>query len=176
MATAIAKKLSKKDNRPWASFTLATKRVSLPMNLFSEAYEEYAQNLVAETPVLVQGNVLGGTDGVRINVRECYPLDMTVASLVRKITWLLHPDHPELSAFLRALRATIDKNYGDTLMEFAFVFPDRIASFAEASGGLGWKLVPADFQRLRAHPAVAGTLVETKRLQLKETRRRNGRR
>ncbi len=171
VATLIAKKLSKKDNRPWAAFTLATRRVSLPMNLFSEAYEQYAPNLVAETPVLVQGNVLGGTDGVRINVRECYPLGQIVASLVKKITWLLHPDHPELSAFLRALRTTIDQNYGDTRMEFAFVFPDHTASFAEASGGLGWKLMPADFQRLRAHPAVAGTLIETKRLQLKETRR-----
>ena len=141
------------------------------MNLFSEAYEEYAKNLVAETPVLVQGNVLGGTDGVRINVRECYPLDQTVTSLVKKITWLLYPDSPDLAAFLRLLRGTVDGNYGDTRLEFGFVFEGRIASFAEVSAGLGWKLVPADFQRLRAHPAVAGTLVETKRLQLRETRR-----
>jgi len=39
MPSAITKKLSKKDNRPWAAFTLATKRLSLPMNMFSEAYE-----------------------------------------------------------------------------------------------------------------------------------------
>jgi DNA polymerase-3 subunit alpha len=171
VATAITKKLSKKDNRPWAAFTLATRTLSLPMNLFSDAYEEYARNLVAETPVLVQGNVLGGTDGVRINVRECYPLDQIVASLVRKVTWLLRPDHPELVAFLRALRSTVDASCGDTRLEFAFVFDGRIAPFADASPGLGWKLVPADFQRLRAHPAVAGALVETKRLQLKESRR-----
>ena len=171
VAAAITKKLSKKDNRPWAAFTLATKRVSLPMSMFSDAYEEYAPNLVAETPVLVQGNVLGGTDGVRINVRECYPLDRMVASLVKKITWLLYPDHPELAAFLRALRATVDGNCGDTRLEFGFVFPERIAPFAAAGAGFGWKLVPAHFQQLRAHPAVAGALVETKPLQLKETRR-----
>ena len=171
VVTAVTKKLSKKDNRPWAAFTLATKRTSLPMNLFADAYEEYARHLVPETPVLVQGNVLGGTDGVRLNVRECYPLGQAVASLVKRITWLLHPDHPGLNALLRALRATVDQNYGDTRMEFGFVFPDRIAAFAEGSAGLGWKLVPADFQRLRAHPAVAGTLIETKRLQLRETRR-----
>ncbi|HZL46990.1 MAG TPA: hypothetical protein VFC28_12260, partial [Opitutaceae bacterium] len=171
VATAITKKLSKKDNRPWAAFTLATKNVSLPMNMFSDAYEAYARNLVAEAPVLVQGNVLGGADGVRINVRECYLLDQIVASLVRKVTWLLHPGHPELVAFLRALRSTVDASYGDTRLEFAFVFDGRIAPFADASAGLGWKLVPAHFQQLRAHPAVAGTLIETKRLQLKETRR-----
>ena len=49
---------------------------------------------------------------------------------------------------------------------------DRIAPFAEASAGLGWKLTVAQFQQLRAHPAVAGVLVEAKRPQFKETRRR----
>ena len=172
VATGITKKLSKKDNRPWAAFTLATKSVPLPMNMFSDAYEDYARHLVTEAPVLVQGNLLAGNDGVRINVRECYPLDLAVANLVRKVTWLLHPDHPELPDFLRLLRATVDANYGDTRLEFAFVFEDRIAPFADASAGLGWKLTPALFQQLRAHPAVAGTLIEAKRLQLKDTRRR----
>jgi len=171
IATGITKKLSRKDNRPWAAFILATKRVSLPMNMFSDAYEEYAKHLIAETPVLVQGNLLAGNDGVRINVRECYPLELAVTSLVKRITWLLHPDHPELPAFLRLLRATVDASYGDTRLEFAFVLADRIAPVAEASAGLGWKLTAAQFQQLRAHPAVAGTLVETKRLQLKENRR-----
>jgi DNA polymerase-3 subunit alpha len=142
------------------------------MNMFSDAYEDYARHLVTEAPVLVQGNLLAGNDGVRINVRECYPLDLAVANLVRKVTWLLHPDHPELPDFLRLLRATVDANYGDTRLEFAFVFEDRIAPFADASAGLGWKLTPALFQQLRAHPAVAGTLIEAKRLQLKDTRRR----
>jgi hypothetical protein len=36
-------------------------------------------------------------------------------------------------------------------------------------------LTPALFQQLRAHPAVAGTLIEAKRLQLKDTRRRGRR-
>ena len=171
IATGITKKLSRKDNRPWATFTLATRRVSLSMNLFSDAYEEYAKHLVSETPVLVQGNLLAGNDGVRINVRECYPLDPAITSLVRKVTWLLHPDHPEASAFLRALRSTVDANYGDTRLAFAFVDAERLAPVAEASAGLGWKLTAEQFQQLRAHPAVAGTLIETKRLQLRETRR-----
>jgi DNA polymerase-3 subunit alpha len=171
IATAITKKLSRRDNRPWAAFTLATKTASLPMNLFSDAYEEYAKNLVAETPVLVQGTLLAGQDGARLNVRECYPLDPMVIQLVKKITWLLHPEHPETSAFLRALRTAVDAAYGDTRLEFALVGAGRVAAVAEASSGLGWKLTAGAFQKLRAHPAVAGTFVEARRLQLKETRR-----
>ena len=171
IATGIIKKVSRRDHRPWAAFTLATKGVSLPMNMFSEAFAEYARHLVAEAPVLVQGNVLAGTDGVRLNVRECYPLDDAVTAWVKKITWLLRPDHPETPAFLHALRAVVDANLGDTRLEFAVVFEDRIAAVAEVSGGLSWKLAPAQFQQLRSHPAVAGALVQAKRLQLRENRR-----
>ena len=105
---------------------------------------------MAETPVLVQGNLLAGTDGVRLNVRECYPLDAAVTACVRKITWLLRPDHPETPAFLRALRAAVEANLGDTRLEFAFVFEDRIAAVAEVSGGLSWRAGPG------AIPAIAG--------------------
>jgi DNA polymerase-3 subunit alpha len=51
------------------------------------------------------------------------------------------------------------------------VFDDRAAPVAEASGALGWKLTAPVFQQLRAHPAVAGVQLETKRLELKQDRR-----
>ena len=167
----IAKKLSKKDNRPWAAFTLATQRASLQLNMFADAYAAYAQNLLPDVPVLVQGNVIGGNDGTRINIKECYPLENFVSGIIKKVTWLLHPAHPELPAFFRLLRDTVNQQTGDTRMEFAFVFEDRAAPVAEVSGALAWKLTPAVFQSLRAHPAVAGVQLETKRLELKQDRR-----
>jgi DNA polymerase-3 subunit alpha len=171
IASNITKKLAKKDNRPWAAFTLATKRSTLALNMFADAYANYAGSLLPETPVLVQGNVIGGNDGMRINIKECYPLDNFVTSIVRKVTWLLHPAHPELPAFIRLLRDTVNQQSGDTRMDFAFVFADRAAPVAEASGALGWKLTAPVFQQLRAHPAVAGVQLETKRLELKQDRR-----
>jgi len=171
VVTGIVKKLARKDNRPWAAFTLATRRASLPMSMFADAYEAYAKNLLPETAVLVQGTVLAGNDGVRLNVRECYPLDPAVTSLVRKVTWLLQPEHPELPAFFRELRATVEASLGDTRLAFGFVLADRLAPVADVPASLSWRLDPARFRELRAHPAVAGALIETKRLQLKETRR-----
>jgi DNA polymerase-3 subunit alpha len=121
--------------------------------------------------VLVQGNIIVGNDGARINVKECYPLDGLVSSNIRKVTWLLHPAHRELPAFLHLLRDTLNVQVGDTRVEFAFVFEDRVASIAEASTALAWKLNAATFQQLRAHPAVAGVQLETKHLELKQDRR-----
>ena len=171
IASNIAKKLSKKDNRPWAAFTLSTKHASLSLNMFADAYAAYSNNLLPDVPVLVQGNIIGGNDGTRINIKECYPLDSFTSGIVKKVTWLLHPAHPELPAFFRLLRDTVNQQSGDTRMEFAFVFEDRAAPVAEVSGALAWKLTAAVFQSLRAHPAVAGVQLETKRLELKQDRR-----
>ncbi len=167
----IAKRLSKKDNRPWASFTLATKSASVPLNMFADAYANYGAVLAENAVVLVQGNIIVGTEGPRINIKEAYPLDAQIAGNIRKIVWLLHPQHRELPAFLRELRATLDKQTGDTRVEFAFVFPDRIAPFAETSTALAWKVNAPAFQRLRAHSAVAGLQITTRTLELKQDRR-----
>ena len=121
--------------------------------------------------MLVQGNIIVGTEGPRINVKEAYPLDSYVCAHVRKVTWLLHPAHRDLNGFLRQLRETLNRQTGDTRVEFAFVFENRIAPIAEASGALTWKLNAATFQELRAHPAVAGVQIETKRLELKNDRK-----
>ncbi len=171
IASNLVKKLSKKDNRPWVAFTLATKKVSLALNMFADAYENYGPALAEGALVLVQGNIIVGPEGPRINVKECYPLDPQVCSLVRKVIWLLHPAHRELPAFLHLLRDTLNTQVGDTRVEFAFVFENRVASIAEASTALAWKLNATTFQQLRAHPAVAGVQLETKRLELKQDRR-----
>ncbi len=171
IAGNIVKKLSKKDNRPWAAFTLATKSAAAPLNMFADAYANYGTCLAENATVLVQGNIIVGNDGARINVKECYPLDLHVSGIVRKVTWLLQPAHRELPAFLRLLRETLNKQVGETKVEFAFIFEDRIAPVAEASTALSWKLNAATFQQLRAHPAVAGVQLETRRLELKQDRR-----
>jgi DNA polymerase-3 subunit alpha len=171
IASNITKKLSKKDNRPWAAFTLATKQASVPLNMFADAYAAYGPVLAENALVLVQGNIIGGNDGTRINIKECYPLENFVTGIVRKVTWLLHPEHPELPAFLRELRQAVTGAPGDTRIELGFLFDGRVAPIAETSGALAWKLTPAVFQHIRAHPAVAGVQIETKRLELKQDRR-----
>jgi DNA polymerase-3 subunit alpha len=171
IAANLTKKLSKKDNRPWSAFTLATRKASIPLNMFADAFAAYGTNLAENALVLVQGNVLVSEDGARINVKECYPLDHFVTNSVKRVTWLLNPEHPELNDFLRQLRDTLNKQVGETKLSIGFVFENRITAVSEASNALGWKLDALRFQELRAHPAVVGVELETKRLEIKETRR-----
>ncbi|HEY3756676.1 MAG TPA: DNA polymerase III subunit alpha [Opitutaceae bacterium] len=171
IAGGIAKKLAKKDNRPWAAFTLATRSASIPLNMFADAYAEFSGPLAENAAVLVAGNIIVGQDGSRINVKECYPLGGIVTSLIKKVTWLLQPGHPEIPDFLKQLRTHLDRQPGDTKIEFGFLFPDRATAVAEASSALAWKVIPPVFQELRRHPAVAGVQIEAKRLELKQDRR-----
>ncbi len=171
IASNLVKRLSKKDNRPWMAFTLQNKRGSIALNMFADAYANYGTSLAENALVLVQGNILVNQEGARINVKECYPLDGQVARLVKKVVWLLHPQHPQLPAFLQQLRETLNKQVGDSRVEFAFLFDGRVAPVAEASTALTWKVNAQSFQQLRDHPAVAGVHIETRTLELVQDKR-----
>jgi DNA polymerase-3 subunit alpha len=171
IASGITKKLSRKDNRPWAFFNLASKHATVSVNMYSEAFEHYGKSLGENQPVVILGNIMRGTDGARLNVKECYPLDAYLPGAIRKITWALHPDHPELPDFLKKLRAAINAAGGETRIELAFLFEGRAAPVAEVAPSLNWRVSPDAFQQLRVHPAVAGTVVEPRRVEIKETRR-----
>ncbi|HEY4990043.1 MAG TPA: DNA polymerase III subunit alpha [Opitutaceae bacterium] len=171
IAANLVKKYAKKDNRPWVAFTLATRKATIALNMFADAFASYGTVLSENAPVMVQGNIIRGADGPRVNVKECYALDLAVARTVRKVTWLVRPESPELEAFLRMLRETIVREPGDTRMEFAVVVAGGVAPVAEASAALAWRLTAPAFQELRAHPCVAGVRITTRPLELKQEAR-----
>jgi DNA polymerase III subunit alpha len=167
----LVKKLSKKDNRPWVAFTLETKEGSLPLNMFADAYEAHGQSLGENVPVVVLGTIIRNHEGPRVNVKECYPLAPYVTAHIRRVAWILHPDHPDTGGFLQHLRTTLNRQSGDTRMDLAFLVGPRTVALAEASTALNWRLNAETFQELRAHPAVAGAQLETKVTELKPDRR-----
>jgi DNA polymerase-3 subunit alpha len=174
LSSNLVKRLAKKDNRPWYMFTLSTRSASMPFNMFADATAKFAINLAENAQVVILGNIIVGQEGPRINVKECRPLEAYVMSHVKRVTWLLHPHHPQLDEFLRTLRTALDKAVGETKTSLGFVFDDRITAFSDVSGALGWKLTPAKFQEFRQHPAVAGVQLETKHLEIADDRKWGG--
>jgi DNA polymerase-3 subunit alpha len=169
--SGITKRLSKRDNRPWAFFTLASKRATISVNMYADAYETYGKALAENLPVVILGSVMKGNDGARLNVKELYPLENYLGGNIRKVTWLLSPEHAALPEFLRQLRSSLDAASGDTKVEMAFLFEDRVAPIAETASSLKWRITPEAYQQLRHHPAVAGVLAEARRPEMKEVRR-----
>ena len=171
IASNLVKKLAKKDNRPWFMFTLSTKKASLQLNMFADATAKWAVNLAENAQVVILGNIIVGQEGPRINVKECRPLEPYVMGHIKRVTWLLHPQHQELNDFLRTLRATLDKNAGSTHTSLGFLFEDRITALSDISGALGWKLSSAKFQEFRTRSCVAGFQLETKSLEIADDRK-----
>ncbi len=171
LSSNLIKKLAKKDNRPWFAFTLSTRKASLPLNMFADATAKWGPNLAENAQVAVLGNIIVNQEGARINVKEVRPLEAYVMSNIKRVTWLLKPDHPQLNEFLRTLRETLNKQVGSTLTSLGFLFEDRITALSDVSGALGWKLTPAKFQELRLHPCVAGVQRETKHLEIADDRK-----
>ncbi|MBX3739085.1 MAG: DNA polymerase III subunit alpha [Candidatus Didemnitutus sp.] len=171
LMSGITKRLSKRDNRPWAFFNLASRRATISVNMYADAYETYGKILAENLPVVLLGSVMKGNDGARLNIKEVYHLDAYVPNNIRKVTWLLTPDHPGVADFLPKLRKAIDAANGDTKIEIAFLFEGRVAPIAETSFALKWRVTGTAFQELRNHPAVAGALIEARTPELKEVRR-----
>jgi DNA polymerase III subunit alpha len=167
IAGNIVRKYAKKDNRPWVAFTLATRKSTIALNMFADAFASFGPALSENAPVLVQGNLIRGADGPRLNVKECYALDDIVARLVRKVTWLLRPGDPGTERFLRGLRETVVREPGDTRLEFAVLLEGGVAPVAEASASLSWRLTAPTFQALRSQECVAGVSLDTRPLELK---------
>jgi DNA polymerase-3 subunit alpha len=174
VATNIQRKLSKKDNRPWSPFNLATKQGTLAMNMFADAFEAYGTNLAENAPVVLIGNILRNEaeSEPRLNVKECYPLETALPNLVQKMTWVVKPDHPQLPGFLRLVREAINASFGSIKCEFAFAFEDEVIALAEAAPSLGWKLTIPKLQELARHPAVVRAIATPSKVEVKDTGRK----
>lgn len=171
IAGSLQKKLAKKDNRPWMAFSLQTRHATIGLNMFADAFAAYGANLAENALICVLGTIIVGQEGPRINVKEAYPLLGYTQSHIKRIQWLLHPDHPKVLDFVRLLRTTLDQQNGDTRIDLGFVFENRVAASGEASSALGFRFTPDAYKPLRQHPAVAGLQVETKRLEIKSDRK-----
>ena len=75
---------------------------------------------------------------------------------------------------MTSLRPILDARGGRTSTSFGFLGENRAAAIADVSTALDWTLSGEIFQTLRAHPAVAGVQIEAASLELKEQKRRWG--
>ncbi len=171
IAGSLQKKLAKKDNRPWMAFSLQTRSATISLNMFADAFAAHGHALSDNALICVLGTIIVGQEGPRINVKEAYPLQSYTSANIKRIGFLLKPEHPQLTDFLRQLRTTLDKFNGDTRIDLGFVFENRVTALSEASSALGFRFNPDAYKTLRQHPAVAGIQVETRRLELKNDRK-----
>ena len=154
----LERRFTRKDNRPWASFNLSTRRHSFPIALFPKTYEQFETQLRDGEGafILIQGCVSINKQGEsRLNVQELFQLEPYIPSLVKESTWYLADDSGRME-FLSNLRDTIDATPGDTKVKVALRNGGDKYLVAQTAGSLTLHFSFHNMAKLGRHPSVEG--------------------
>jgi len=152
----IAKKLTKKDNRPWAFFTLSTRRAAYQINVFPDAYEQNTHHLENGAVVCVEGEVRYDSEReeVRLNANKLARLETALSAFIDSVTFYVDNDSERIGAFAHELSDYLQSNEGPTSMRIAVMTGPHRAIHAGLAPSLNCQLKPDAFKRLRSLPGV----------------------
>jgi len=148
----IQKKLSKKDNRPWALFTLDTKKTNYTIHLYADAYENYAQELVEGQVVSIQGTVQDQDGQMRFNAEAIRPLEAHLSSLIRSVTFYLG-EH-QAPSFLKTFKTYLMQHEGPIIPQVAIRIAEHTYLEIEVADSLRMHIDFPAFRALSMHPAI----------------------
>jgi len=162
----VTKKLSRKDNRPWAFFNISTKVHSFQMNMYSECFEECGHLLEDGKALMVTGTVMNRVDDdLRFSVREISHLRATIPGMIKEIHWVLDPNN-QAEDFLTKLRDDLDnREGGSTRVQLGMMVEKNRVLWSEIAPSLMWDVDPATFSELKNHPSVLTVFIQTSPVQ-----------
>lgn len=162
----VNKRLTRKDNRPWAFFNISTRKNSYAVNMFPDAFETYGAQLDEGKTVLIQGQAKVNNREVRLNAADIGSLSRRLPGLILATHWYLKTDEPEnTQAFLAELGEYVHSSEGPCKVSVNFAQEENLAVRSDIASSLKCTWDPGAFERLRQHPAVYGVQLEIAELQ-----------
>ena len=151
--TGIDKKISKRDNRPWAVVTVSTIRDTYTLNAWSNCYAEFGPALEEGALFLVEGQVSRRNDDITLAANAFKPLDTAIPGLIKAIDFVIAPDE-NAEDFVRLLRETLQQEMGSTTARLGVRLDNDQVVMADLAGSLTWRVSRDGFAALRRHPAL----------------------
>jgi DNA polymerase-3 subunit alpha len=135
LISTLQLKRSKKDNRPWAIFTLEDHDHGLECLAFADAYAECGAHLAADTPVFVEGFVShrDAEASAKIIVSKVIPIDQVPVRFTKEVLLGLNEGQADAQT-LERLKGVLARFPGDTAVvlrvgcasgEYAFIETSR---------------------------------------------------
>lgn len=109
--TSLQKKLTKKDNRPWAILEVEDLDGAVEVMVYAEAYEKTQKHLALEKAVLICGRVDKREDDPRLIAAEIYPLE-EAAQRFTKAVHLHIPNNRFNVEHLEQVRDVVQRHAG----------------------------------------------------------------
>jgi len=160
----VNKRLTKKDNRPWAFFTLSTRKHNFHINCFPDAYEAHFSALEEGNVVAIEGEIRydAGREEVRFNANTISYLERCLSALIDEVHFLVENDERKLESFAHMLADFLQNHEGPTQVKLGLLTAEHEVLFADLASSLRCKIAPQIFQQLKKHPAVRGTNIVVK--------------
>ncbi len=150
----VSKKLSRRDNRPWAILTVATRTTTYEVCAYAETFETCQHLLEIGRCVLIEGYVQRGQDDeVRLAATKVAGLDSMLPNLIKELTFVV-ADNGQTEDFLRQLRTTLEPSIGNVRVKVGFLVAEDHILVADIASSLNWSMPLNDFAALRSHSAV----------------------
>jgi DNA polymerase-3 subunit alpha len=178
--TGIQTRYTKKDNKQFAIFTLATREHNYEVIMFPEAYDRNRSRFEDQKLVLLRGQIARRNGEMSLQGHDLFDLESSIPRLIQRINFILYPDR-QTEDFLTLLREVIDREYqqsrdGKNTREhssevaLSFLIDNQILE-TDSSKALKIAINGENYKELRRHPAVAGIRVEALPVQTVDDRR-----
>lgn len=154
----FAIKYTRKDSRQMAVFNLATRSHSFEMIMFPDPYQKNGNRLEDGKLCLIHG-LIGRRNGeMSLAAHEVFELQSSIPKIIQRVNFILFPTE-QASDFIEKLRATIDGEYGSTLVNISFLVDGNVVE-AQTAQSLSFTINENNYRRLRRHPALAGIRIQ----------------
>ncbi len=155
VVSGFNKRLTKKDNKPWAFFTLSNKSgQTWQINFFPAAFEKYGENIKDGDCVCVVGECKYEKEEIRYNGETSTPMALAAVEFVKSCDWIIDPDiHAE--RFIKILSNYIYKDAKGGQIKNNIYLRVSDESFLEipASDSMLSGFESRKFKSLKAEPA-----------------------
>lgn len=169
VVSGLTKKISKKDNRPWAYMNLVTLDKSYQINIFPEAYEQYSNALIEGDVVIIEGSVRKRDGEIRLNASAIYPVNQRIQSLVEEVFYIVKPDASS-APLIKEIGDYMHRHEGVCKMRFGFKMDSQEVLVVEPAGSLRFQVCPQKLTEWRRHPGVLEVRYVVKPLKVENNR------
>lgn len=161
IVTNVQKKLSKRDNRPWAIFNLVTKQHTYELLMFADAFDDSGMRLQENAIVVVHATASKRDGEVSLRADEALGLASQIGRSIKRITFIADAHASKMPAWIEQIRQRLDIEQGSVPVDIGFKDRDGTVLVGNIAPSLTWALTGERFQTLYKHPACAGVWIET---------------
>ncbi|MEX0322453.1 MAG: DNA polymerase III subunit alpha [Puniceicoccaceae bacterium] len=152
--TGVARRISRRDNRPWAMVTVATTKSTYTINAFANTYADCGSSIEEGKLVCIEGQVMRRQDDdVSLSMNGLRPLESALVDLIKDVTFIIGTNG-QSSDFIQLLRNELEQRMGSTPVHLGILLDNGQVAVANLASSLEWQLNKDQFQLLRKHPAV----------------------